>query len=1010
MQKTNYIEAQDILDATNGGLEIIFFLYPQAMGSETNHNRKFKMRGDEKTASANLKQAQDGNWLVTDFGGDSQPRNGIGCYMIEKNVEFKVALNELAAQYGVAGADQETVVIRVEFSERPAETDDKELTWSWEVREAWTDNEIETIISKNVLKSMGWKGQDEVKAAAAPKRIAEAFTDYNWHPLISYSLVKNRRVMTFTATDQYPIYLIDEGSHQKLYQPLHPDKAKRFLYIGTKPKDFVHGLKQLKKLYDERREKELSLVEESKESSDRLMAIPGESPATDDADKSIDKKARIKHVILCSGGSDAINVALLGNYVIWLNSETAKLPQYLYDQISACVEKFYQLPDIDNTGKVAAHELAMQYLDIYTIELPEDLKRYRDRRGNPCKDVRDYFSHYKSKDFRQQLAVALPYRFWEKKASYEGRGENRVFTGWRYEFKNTQANNFLMKNGFGRLKVGDSDTEWIYVKRTGNLVKEVDSDLIQDFIHDFLEARNLDIDLRDAMINTSKLNSSTLARIKRVDINFDDFTPISQFYYFENKTVEVTKDGILHHKPGLVDRYIWERELIKHKIMPEAKPFTITKDELGNYDIEIHDHECLSLKFLIQVSRLHWRTEMETGDKWKAMSPTEQDTYKIKHHVDIAGPNLNQAEIDEQKLHLINKIFTIGYNLHRYHDRAKPWATYIMDGKISEDGRSHGGSGKSILGDLMLGSMLKTRFFLNGRSRDTLDDKFKYDGITPYHRYYLVEDCHQHMRIDDFYVDISQDLNAPQKGKGALVIPFEKSGKFVFSSNYPPYDPGPSTERRTIYNVFSDLYHNHGEQDDYLEMRDPKTDLGASLVVGYDEKQMNLHYNTMLSCLSFYLGIDEKIKPAMENVNKRSLLSEMGDNFHSWAIAYFSEEGGNVDKYVIREYAFEEYKNATKDRGMTSNSWLKRLASFCRYYGYTFNPKVYLNAQKKIIKKAEVKHFDNQSKQWVLTAGAEKVTKEMVFIQTRDTLPEDPHIGQPAGNNDKPKDGIEVNF
>jgi hypothetical protein len=48
----------------------------------------------------------------------------------------------------------------------------------------------------------------------------------------------------------------------------------------------------------------------------------------------------------------------------------------------------------------------------------------------------------------------------------------------------------------------------------------------------------------------------------------------------------------------------------------------------------------------------------------------------------------------EQKLHLINKIYCIGYLLHTGIKYCKPWCVFAMDNKISETGESNGGSGK----------------------------------------------------------------------------------------------------------------------------------------------------------------------------------------------------------------------------------------------------------------------------------------------------------------------------
>jgi hypothetical protein len=983
-----YIEASLILVSTNGGLDIIHDLYPASIGCELDRKKKFKIR-EEKSPSANLYQGDDKNWLVTDFGGDQKPRNGIGCYMEENRVDYVTALRELAVKYGIIEGKMPEDHNTAAYSEKEAGPNDLTGNWSWEVREGGlTDLEVNTIVSTNVLASLKWKFRFEEEVDKAVRNfINKKFAYYRWHPLKSYSLVKDARVLTFSATDRYPIFLFDEGTHQKLYQPLHPDKSKRFMYIGNKPKDFIHGLFQLKNEFETKKKNADGEKNATAENYDR----------TGVSDEDEEKEVRLNEAILCSGGSDAINVALIGYQVLWLNSETAKLQEWQYKEIMNMVVKFYQLDDIDTAGKAASHAKAMDYLDLFTIELPEELKKHRDKRRNPCKDLRDFLNHYPAKDFHILVDIALPYRFWEKKPKFDGKGEDRIQVGYAYTYDNVQANNFLMKNGFGRLMTGDKKTEWIYVQRIDNIVREVDADIIQDFLHTFLEVRRFDKDLRNAMLQTSRLNDSSLTRLKILDIEFEDYTRDSQFFFFQNKTVEVTEDKITFHKPGNVNRYIWQEDLYKHRIEEiKEEPFTITYDkDLDSYDIKVHNYDCLFFKYLVQTSRVHWRTEFETGEKILAMTGAEQLEYIKNHHCIIDGPNLSEEEIEEQKQHLINKIFSIGFLLHHYHDRTKGWFVWGMDNKINDDGKSHGGSGKSILFDVAMRIMLPKNFSINGRNTKLTENEHKYDGLTEHHRYVLIDDSHEYLKLDAFYTDITGDIQVNPKGKKLYSIPFEKAPKFAITSNFTPRDIGPSTDRRMIYSVFSDWYHNKGEGSDYREFRDPKTDLGVQLFVDFDTKQWNQFYNTMMFCNKFFLGTTKKINPAMQNVTKRNLLAQMGQAFNDWAYGYFSPEGDRLDKFFVREEAYKCFNTVNKGE-ITAQAFRDKMRSFCQFNHYRLNPKGYQDKNGKIIKKVEAKIHRKETNSWELIPGAVKETKEVWFIQTRDELPADPMIGWPV--------------
>lgn len=963
-----YVEQKDVLSATNDGLDIILDLYPDAAESVDKPNRKFKAK-EEKTASAKLNRAADGSYLVIDFGGDAESRNAIQCYALENKCDYVTALRELAVKHNVTSSGKPADFVKAEYSDAPAEPSQEEGSWTWEVNNKLTDFEIETIVSKEILKGLGW--HEDKRKDAAYSSIAGKFRYLHCHPLASYSIVKNRKVMTFASTERYPIFLIDEGTHQKIYQPLHPDKAMRFMYVpGKKPKDFIHGLIQLNKAYEDNRK----LIEETEQDGEES-----------DGKKLKKKKPNYKlpEIIQCTGFSDAINVALAGYQVIWLNSESAKLEQYQYDKISMMVEKFYYLSDLDETGLKAAHEQCMKYLDIFNIELPKELMKFRDRRGNPCKDVRDYFNHYKRRDFKNMIENdAMPYRFWDKKASYNKAGE---YMGSDYEFRNEYAYNFLQKNGFYRLPVGDKENDFEYIQIEGNTVRFTSAVKIKAFVKNFLRSRQMDMKLRDAMHKTAQLNENSLTALDEIDISFIDNDKNTQFLFFQNKTLEITAEGVIEHKPGAIKKYIWEDEVYPHRYeAPKVEPFTITKDALGTYHIEINNKECMFLRFLIQTSRVHWRTEMEDRLNSSHLTPVEREQYLIDNQFNIAGPLLTADEIEEQERHLVNKIFSIGFLLHRYKDRASGWFIFAMDGKLSEDGQSWGGSGKSIVYDMAMRALLRRNFMLSGRNPKLTDDPHKYDGLSEYHRYLFIDDAHKYLKLDVFYTDITGDIKVNPKGKRPFTIPFENSAKISISSNYTPL-MGPSTERRMIITVFSDYYHNAGETTDYKESRDPKKEFGKAMFTEFNQHEWNDFYATAIYCLRFYLSTGgEKITPGMDNVNKRNLTNIMGPNFQDWANAFFSEQGDKIDRLLVREVAFKDFTHNVPGK-WTPQSFMDKLKAFCKLNSYVLNPKQFQDKKGKIIRKVEQKYYDQKSNTWT-DVGAAKITKEMIYIQTKDEV------------------------
>ena len=157
----------------------------------------------------------------------------------------------------------------------------------------------------------------EELAVLGPKVTKEVCKKYNVYFLNSFTYTKNRKSTITKSTQTYPLFLFDYGEWKKLYQPLNPEKQYRFRYIGNKPKEFINGLSQLEKAYENYRMEQLS----EKTDDDRPQDIK-----------------KISEAILCSGDRDSLNVAGFGYNVLWMNSETAHLTEKQYKAIMRCVE------------------------------------------------------------------------------------------------------------------------------------------------------------------------------------------------------------------------------------------------------------------------------------------------------------------------------------------------------------------------------------------------------------------------------------------------------------------------------------------------------------------------------------------------------------------------------------------------------------------------------------------------------------------------------------------------
>ena len=184
------ITVEQILNATNGGLDIILNIYPQAKKCVENKNKHFAIRENEKTPSASLRQHNSAKygtiWQVTDFGDSGHAENAIDIYMRENNYDrsdFGAAILKLAAEYGVRD-ELDRSVNRPDIRQRDANQDEADGSRNFELNEKFTDFELKTL---------------------GPK-VTQADVDaLHWHSVKWISNVKDRKATIKYSNDHYQI-------------------------------------------------------------------------------------------------------------------------------------------------------------------------------------------------------------------------------------------------------------------------------------------------------------------------------------------------------------------------------------------------------------------------------------------------------------------------------------------------------------------------------------------------------------------------------------------------------------------------------------------------------------------------------------------------------------------------------------------------------------------------------------------------------------------------------------
>ena len=931
------IKIDDIYRATRGGLDVILHYYPQAAEVAGTKN-KFRCRGSERIPSAVLLEQTrpDGMtvWKVCDFGDEGHALSPLDICMKEEGITRTYEAVLRLAQIFDVRDELNRSVNKPDIRQRPATVDEKDGT------------RIFALLPEIPAEHL------EVLGPRVTREHAEAL---HWYEAEYVGYVKNRTVTLKYSTPHYPILMREclvspamgdkpEVKFYKIYEPLNPDKGFRFSYTpdGVKPKDYINGLSELKEKY---------------------RTYNADREAQHRADPTKEKEAfyeeKLGEAFICSGERDALCCKSLGYVPIWFNSETYSLSEREYKEIMRYVKVLYNIPDIDATGRRKGRELALRYIDIHTVWLPDWLREKRDNRGKPCKDLRDWMQWRREiKDFRALTDLAMPVRFWTER-------ENKKTQAKEYSIDAACLHYFLEMNGFYTLR-DENTVAANYIRVDGNVVRRVRPKDIRKFVRDWAEERFLPRDIRNLILNSARLADSALENLREVELDFTNFTPRTQIFHFPRKTVEVTPDGIVEHGPGEFPHHVWEENVLPHRFELLPPMFEVTRledDAQGRpqFDIEVKGPvESCVWGYVINSSRLHWRKELEyrfddpSGEEARAYA-TGPGRFRID------GEGLTAAEIREQKQNLLNKIFAIGYMLHRYKSPSRAWAPQAMDNKIGENGECNGRSGKSFLFKAM--SLFMKTVKLSGRNPKLMDNPHVFDQVTRHTDFVLVDDCDQYLKMGQFYDIITSDLTVNPKNNQSYTLPFDDSPKFGFTTNYVPTDFDASTEARLLYMVYSDYYHQRTGDNDYRETRSIRDDFGRDLLTRtYPEADWNRDINFFLQCTRFYLSVcgeNLKLLPPMDNIVRRKWKADMGENFEEWASVYFSEDGGHLDTVIPLSVAVEDFRKylGSTNAHYTPKRFSRQLKAFCSYCPHIaeLNPAEFRCADGRFIKKIDGK-------------------------------------------------------
>jgi len=719
---------------------------------------------------------------------------------------------------------------------------------------------------------------------------------------------ENKTYIKVTATESFPIFAYAPAGEKwcKLYAPLSNDKQYKHGYLGTKPERYIHGLDNFYDLCNTSEIDQLNeLIERTWKNSEKEALIRERD------------ELMINTLIICSGGSDGLNVASLGYPVLWFNSESEQISYAELQKLKPYVKTIYNLPDVDTAGTKYAYEVAENHWELKTIWLPKE------KLGATGKDFRDWMRFYNNANlesikfqFSKLIAGALKMKFFDR--------VNKTL-----KIKPSYLHYFLKVKGFylyypeKQFTDKIAEQEYIFIRIEENIVTQVFPNQIRKFCERYLIAKGQTTEVIDLIKSTVQFTDKNLMGLDDIVLDFRNYTMRSQTFFFNNLFATVTAEKIDLQPYKKYENYVWNDAKLKNNILPENPFFQHYKDEQGEDKIKILRSDCEFMNFLINTSRMYWRKELE--EPFNDNQQAEKQAYHEANRFNLFGDCLTEEEKHIQELHFLNKCFSIGYLLHKQKRQSFAKSVYAMDDKPKEsEDDANGRSGKSLV-FFGLDQLATNRFLIDGKNKNLTTDKHVLHGLTKENDYLYIEDLDQFVSFEFFYNWITGSTTVNPKNSKPYEIKFFDSPKIAFTSNYGLPKCSPSTLGRILFMSFSDYY--HVKTDRYKEERKVNQDFnGIDLFSNlWTEKQWNIHYNFLMQCVQLYLqNFDNEINAPQNNIDINNAMASMGDSFISWCDSYFVETQ-TIDIETIQQSVIGEIKSIEKETIIgTLNEYVSR--------------------------------------------------------------------------------------
>ena len=453
----------------------------------------------------------------------------------------------------------------------------------------------------------------------------------------------------------------------------------------------------------------------------------------------------------------------------------------------------------------------------------------------------------------------------------------------------------------------------------------------------------------------------------------DGFNVTNEYFFFNNVALRITPTSITtvdYDKITFFVPVLARKPYDFH--LPSGKPFSIyendeyqtrlaaiaTKEKMCNEDgtLVFSMEEIGKMKADLQEWAQTYRWKIDWfGKKERRLWPIirfirgcSNVLWQTEMEADRAKKELSDDDKAVINAHFANMLSCIGRLCYRSWQGMQPICPYLLEDNIPDEKQATGGSGKSMMIKMVVGSAVNVRDIDMKDAEKVSDLRFSLaflDEEPGKYRVVHYEDKSKGFSMKYFYNKVTSGVTSERKGVDSTSFSLDESPKLVITSNYPLSDDDDSTIGRFPLVSFSDRFCRANEQKRKLE-RSPK-----DVMKDIDSNPENLTDNdrnqTIYVCalaVQFLMRYHTFALAPQGNVRRRQMVQKLTESIVRYFEWFFSREAVYAVP-ICTDDMFNEFMRTWADasegksKEYSRATFKRKIFDYCDNMNIICNPK-----------------------------------------------------------------------